>query len=173
MDYREHLLRPLSLHFVDHLVQEIVANPSDFDIIYRLIYDTEIKVAWRAAWACQKISEKHPEWFCEKQFLELVKLSISTSHSGLQRGCLSILNNIKLPDPIPVDLLNACFDWMISPKSAIAVQALSMKILHRICQKEPDFTPELIAYLENVDSECYSAGFNSTRRNVLNSLKNK
>jgi len=173
MDYREHLLRPLTLRFVDHLVLEIFANPSDFKIVYQLIFDAEIKVAWRAAWACQKISEKHPEWFSEKQFLELVELAISSPPSGLLRGCLSILNNINLPDPIPVDLLNACFDWMISPKSAIAVQALSMKILYRICLKEPDLKPELIAYLQNIDSECYSAGFNSTRRNVLNSLKNK
>ena len=173
MDYREQLLRPLSMHFVDYLAQEIFDNPSDFDIVYRLIYDHEVKVAWRAAWACQKISEKHPEWFSDKNYVELAGYALSISHSGLLRGCLSILKNIKLPDPIPVDLLNACFEWMISPKSAIAVQAYSMKILYRICQKEPDFTPELIAYLENIDTECYSAGFNSTRKNILNSLKKK
>jgi len=173
MDYREHLFRPLSLHFVDHLAQEIFANPSDFDIIYKLIFDHEVKVAWRAAWACQKISEKHPEWFTDEQFKELITLAMSTSQSGLLRGCLSILNNLTLPNPIPVDFLNACFEWMISPKSAVAVQALSMKILYTICQKEPDLKPELIAYLENIDFECYSAGFNSTRKNVLNSLKNK
>ncbi len=171
MDYREQLLRPLSMHYVDHLVKEIFANPSDFENVYHLIFDSDEKVAWRAAWACQKISEKHPEWFTEKQFQELTVLSISTKQGGVQRGCLAILNNLPLPESIPVDLINACFDWMISLKSPISVQALSMKMLCRICKKEPDFIPELKAYLEDIDQRLYSAGFNSTRKKVLKALE--
>jgi len=173
MDYREHLLRPLARHFVDLLVQEVFLHPGDAKLIYQLIFDEEIKVAWRAAWACQKMSERNPDWFTDHQFTELAALTISTPHGGLKRGCLSILNNLPLPGDIPVEFINACFDWMVSPKSPIAVQALSMKMLYRICLKEPDFKPELLAYLENIDSDAYSAGFNSTRRNVLKLLKNK
>jgi hypothetical protein len=173
MDYREYLRRPLSKHFVDHLVLEIFGNPSDFEIVYRLIFDQDANVAWRAAWACQKISDKHPEWFDDMHFNELAKLAISTKQGGLQRGCLSTLNNLLLPNPIPVEFINACFDWMVSAKSPIAVQALSMKMLLRICRNEPDFKPELMAYLENIDFENYSAGFKSTRNNVLKALKSK
>jgi len=172
MDYREHLYRPLSHHFVDNLVLEVFENPSDFNIVYQLIFDANEKVAWRAAWACQKISEKHSEWFSEKQFDELVALAISTTQGGLKRGCLSILNNLPLPSPISVEFINACFDWMISAKSPIAVQALSMKLLLRICKSEPDFKPELIATLENLNFENYSAGFKSTRKNVIKALRN-
>ena len=173
MDYREYLIRPLSRHFVDNLVQEIFVNPADAVIIYHLIFDPDVNVSWRAAWSCQKISEKYPQWFTAAQFTELATLAISTTHGGLQRGCLSILNNLPIPEPISVEFVNACFDWMVSPKSPIAVQALSMKMLYRICLIEPDFKPELLAYLENVDSGAYSAGFNSTRRNVLNLLAKK
>lgn len=172
MNYREHLANPLSKHFVDHLVENIFTNPADFTIVYKLIFDSEIKVAWRAAWACQKISEKRPEWFSENQFNELANLAISSSHGGLQRGCVSILYNLKLPNPISVELINACFEWMVSPRFPIAVQAYSMKMLYRICQVEPDFKPELKAYLENVSPADYSAGFNSTRKNILKLLNN-
>ena len=173
MDYREHLIRPLSRHFVDQLVQEIFINPADSKIIYQLIFDPEVKVAWRAAWACQKIADAHPEWFSDAQFNELASLAIYANHGGLQRGCLSTLLNLPIPNPIQVELINACFEWMVSPKSPIAVQAISMKLLYRICCIEPDFKPELRAYLENVDSTAYSAGFNSTRKNVLNKLIDK
>ncbi|HJV77739.1 MAG TPA: hypothetical protein VJ602_05090, partial [Paludibacter sp.] len=108
MDYRNHLLRPLSKHFVDYLAQEIFVVPTDFEIVYRLIFDLDEKVAWRAAWACQKISDKHPEWFNDIHFNELAKLAISTKQGGLQRGCLSVLNNIPLPNSIPVEFINAC-----------------------------------------------------------------
>jgi len=170
MNYREHLFRPLSKRFVDHLVLEIFNNPSDFGIIYQLIFEEEEKVAWRAAWACQKISEKHPEWFSNDQIIELISLALSTTHGGLQRGCLAVLNNIALPDPIQVEFINACYNWMLSSKSPIAVQALSMKYLARICIVEPDFKPEFIAYLENIDFENYSQGFKTTRKNILRKL---
>lgn len=173
MDYRECLSRPLSKHYVDHLVLEIFANPSDFDVVYQLIFDQDEKVKWRAAWACQKISEKHPEWFTDKHFIELSDLAISTMHGGLHRGCLSIIKNLSLPENIPVEFINACFEWMASPKYPISVQALSIRILYSICLREPDFKPEFIAYLENVDIECYSPGFKSTRKNILKLLNNK
>jgi hypothetical protein len=173
MDYRTHLFRPLSKRFVDLLVLEVFAHPGDFEIVYQLIFDTEEKVAWRAAWACQKISEKHSEWFSNKHFKELATLAISTNQGGLKRGCLSILNNLPIPVPIPVDLLNACFEWMISPKSPISVQALSMKLLYRICLIEPDLKPELFAYLDNVNYEDYTPGFKSTRKNILKALNSK
>ena len=173
MDYREHLRQPLSKRFVDVLAVEIFLNPADFDIVYQLIFDENEKVAWRAAWACQKISEKYPEWFSDRHFEELSALSIATSHHGLLRGCLSVINNIALPECLSVEFINACFDWMISAKSPIAVQALSMKILLRICHKEPEFKQELSVVLENIDFENYSAGFKSVRKNILNALKGK
>ena len=173
MDYRKYLFSPLSRHYVDLLVLEIFANPSDFELVYQLIFDPDKKIAWRAAWACQKISEKHPEWFNDTHFNELSILSVSTSHGGLLRGCLSVLNNIPLPNPIPVEFINACFEWMVSPKSPVSVQALSMKMLLRICTLMSDFKPELMAHLENTESGTYSAGFNSTRKNVLKTLNSK
>lgn len=173
MDYREHLRQPLSKHFVDHLAQEIFVHPEDFNLVYQLIFDTDEKVAWRAAWACQKISEKQPKLFHEEQFHEIATLAISTSHDGLHRGCLCVLNNLPIPDPIPVELLNHCFDWMISTKSPIAVQALSLKLLYKFCLIEPDLIPELKAYLENFETGELSAGMIATRKNILKQLNTK
>jgi hypothetical protein len=169
-DYREQLKNPASLRYIDKLVLSIYDQPAEFPAFFQLLFDKDKNIAWRAAWACQKISEKHPEWFTSAHFFDLSTLVVRTSHGGLQRGCLSVLNNIPLPDPLPVDLINACFNWMSSAKAPIAVQALSMKLLANICKKEPDFTPELIAYLENIDYERCSAGFRSTRKNVLKAL---
>jgi len=170
MNYRDQLKNPTSLRYIDKLVDRVIANPTDFQLIFAMIFDTDLNIAWRAAWSCQKICEKHVDWFNNTHFDELAKLFVSTTHGGLQRGCLSILNNLPLPDSIPVHLINTCFDRMISLKSPIAVQALSMKILLRICKKEPDFIPELKAYLENIDAGSYTAGFNSTRKKVLKTL---
>lgn len=171
MDYRNQLLVPLSKRFADKLAAEIYACPADFIILYNLIFDSDVKVAWRAAWACQKISEKQPKWFTDTNFDELAVLAMATKHGGMKRGCLSILNNLPLPEVLSVEFVNSCFEWMVSPQCPIAVQALSMKMLYKICCKEPDFTPEFKAYLENANPDDYSPGFISTRKNVLKLLK--
>jgi len=172
MDYKEQLSRPLSKCFLDELVACVLENPLDFKIIYQLIFDADKKIAWRAAWACVKISERKPEWFDSNKFNEISTFAISTSHGGLQRSCLSILSHLPLPSPLSVEFINACFDWMISAKSPIAVQALSMRMLCRICKSEPDFKQEFLATLENIDIESYSPGFKSTKNNVVKILKN-
>lgn len=173
MNYSEQLTKPLSKRFIDQLILEIFAQPEDFNIVYQLIFELDEKVRWRAAWACHRISDKHPEWYTERHFIELSSLAISTKNAGLQRGCLGIISNMELPSSIPVEFINACFDWMVSPKSAIAVQALSMKILYAICKIEPDFKQELQAYLQNIDLGNYSPGFKSTHKNILKLLNNK
>ena len=75
--------------FITPIISGIVAY-TIFTSTQRLIFDTEISVAWRAAWACQKVSEKHPELFSSEQFLEISALAKSTSHQGLKRGCLCV-----------------------------------------------------------------------------------
>ena len=101
MDYRAHLLLPLSKRYIDQLALEVFIHPETFARIYELIFDTDTTVAWRAAWACQKISEKQPELFTDKQFNELAAFTIASSHDGIKRGCLGTLNNLPLPQPIP------------------------------------------------------------------------
>lgn len=170
MDYRAQLLRPLSKRYIDQLVENVLIFPLDFPILFQLLFDEDEKVAWRAAWACSKMSEQKPDLFTQEQVGEIVILSLSTPYGGVRRGCLSMLFHLPLPNPIPVELINSCFEWMVSPKSPIAVQAYAMKMLYRICLQEPDFKAELIAYLETIDLQSYSIGFKTSRKNILKSL---
>ena len=170
MDYREQLLRPLSKRYIDHLVQNILESPSEFPFLFELLFDADPKVVWRAAWACSKVSELSPFIFTSEQSERVLLLSLSTPNGGARRGCLSILYHLPLQASISVDFVNSCFEWMLSPRSPIAVQAYSMKLLYRICEQIPELSQELIAHLENLDPYSYSAGFNSTRKNILKSL---
>jgi hypothetical protein len=62
---------------------------------------------------------------------------------------------------------------MISSNQPIAVQALSLKLLSKYCTIEPQLIPELIAYLENFETEQLSPGMISCRKNALKVLKNR
>jgi hypothetical protein len=85
----------------------------------------------------------------------------------MRRLTLSIVSFADLPDEIPVSLVNSCFEWMLSVKTSIAVKALSIHYLHRICKQEPDMLPELqlsvIQLLETTDT----AAIRSVAKKVL------
>jgi len=174
MDYRYILKNSLSRSTIDSIALDVYDDISNFEILFDLIFDTDEKVvAWRAAWACEKIIQKFPEFLTKNKKSEIINTVLTTNHEGIRRLSLSILLSIPELKPIDVRLLNACFDWINSDSQPIAVQALSLKILLKFCNVEPDLIPELRAYLENTNSDTLSPGMISSRRNALKILNKK
>jgi len=171
MNYREILAQSIRHVNYRNLFTVVSGNQDDFFIVFELMFDENEKVAWRAGWVCEKASEKSPDFFSEREIERIIRLVISTNFTGLQRLSLSILLNLGLPKEVPVEFLNISFERMISPKSPVAVQVLSMKILYEFTRFEPDFKAELKAYLESVNIDNYTAGYRAARKNTLKKLQ--
>ncbi|HRZ96918.1 MAG TPA: hypothetical protein P5084_05140 [Paludibacter sp.] len=173
MNLREQLKNPDSLGYIDIIIQNTLEIEGGFEELFSLFFDEEKDVAWRAGWACDKISRKHPELFTNTMRQKIVAAIPHEKHNGTLRALLSLMNNFEIPENISVELINKLFDWMISSKSDVSHQVLSMKILGKFCDLEPGLIPELLAYLENVNSQDYTPGFNSVKKKMINHLKNK
>jgi len=171
MNYKEILAQSVQHINYRQLFADVSESPEDFSLVFELMFDENEKVAWHAAWICEKVSERSPHFFSKKAIERIVTLAISTVFTGLQRLLLSMILNLGLPDEIPVDFINLSFERMISPKSPVAVQVLSMKILYEFTKCEPDLKAELKAYLESVDIENYTTGYRSARKNILKKLQ--
>jgi hypothetical protein len=172
---REEFSGKLVHSFAEQFSLWVINNPEQFPELYSLSYDTDPKVAWRAAWICEKISYQFPEWFINKRS-ELAKRIIHCSNDGSKRSLLNILLHLPVEEPISVEFLNFCLDHMLSPQEPIAIQAQCIKMAYKLCQKEPELLPEFKYILENAELEFYSKGIQSTVRNTLeqlNSTKNK
>jgi len=163
-NFKEILSKPVSQINYKVLFAEVSESYEDFCIVFELMFDADEKTAWHAAWICEKVSERSPHFFTEKSVERMVELAVSTAFTGLQRLLLSTILNLGLPDEIPVEFINISFERMISPKSPVAVQALSMKILYEFTKREPDFKAELKAYLESIDIENYTVGYRSAKK---------
>jgi hypothetical protein len=96
-DYRSLFVNTLSKGFVEKIVLEVFNHPEDFQVVFKLMFDDEERVAWRAGWACSKISEKHPDWFLTSHIHELIQLSQTTKYEGLLRACLAIMFDLNRP----------------------------------------------------------------------------
>lgn len=168
-DFESKLSSTLSRNFVDAIVESVLFYPEDFEPLYSLIISKETKLSWRAAWACEKLSELSPEWFVPK-YNEIVCLTLSMKHSGTKRLLLSILYNLPVPAEFPVELYNFCLEKMLSPDEAIAVQALCIKLAYKIALKEPELLSEIRIYLENAETEYFSTGVKNCIRNMLKKI---
>lgn len=171
MDYREQLKNPASIGFIDLIVDDALRTERT-DEIFELAFDEDKSVAWRAGWAFDKICRKNPAKLGNEERLHRVMdAAVRETHNGMIRSFLCIINDFDIPSEVSVDFINSCFDRMVSPKVDVSHQVLSMKILYKICLKEPAFMPEFMAYLDNVSTSDYTPGFNSTRRKILKQLK--
>lgn len=54
-NYKEYLAQPIQSLSLHKIVDAVGIYPEDFDTVYELINYPQDKIAWRAAWACEKI----------------------------------------------------------------------------------------------------------------------
>lgn len=157
---------------IEKIVQDICLHPEYLTDMYRLTSDEKQTVSWRAIWACEKVSEKHPGWFVPMQE-DIIRRLLICRHDGSKRLLLSILYNLPVTQPISIDLLNYCLDHMLAPQESIGVQALAIRMAYQLCKCEPELLKELQLILENADTEFYSRGVRTTIRNTLQRINKK
>lgn len=169
-DLKEKLSGRFGIFLADEFVPWATENPEKFPELYSLIFDTDRKIAWRAAWVCEKISYRHPEWFIDKRS-ELMQLIMQSRFDGVKRSLFNILLHLPIEEPISVAFLNFCLEHMLSLKEPVAIQAQCMKMAHELCKKEPELLPEFKYILENTEREYYSKGMQTAIRNMIVSLR--
>ena len=174
-DFRRLLSESLSRKIIDQIVISVSRRPQEFIPLIQLTKDSEIKIAWRATWACEKLCKMYPEWFVP-YYEQLIQELPDSPHDGIKRLRLSILYQLPVTGDFPVTLFDYCINHMLSPGESIAVQALCITLAHKLCMQEQELLRELKVYLENAEPEYYSVGVRCTRKNILkriNSLHKK
>mgnify|MGYP001218871141 CR=1 FL=1 len=163
------LMTELSRRNAEVVAGFALQEPLLFDELFRLYAANREPVSRRAAWAIDLVSEREPA-LIEPYLAQIADLLAIFLHDGLKRHSLRILARSPLPTGDRLArLINTCFDWLQSPKEAIAVKVHCMEILYRISRQEPELQKELAASIEwRLEEE--SAGFRNRGRKLLRRL---
>jgi hypothetical protein len=130
------------------LIADLVFNkPELFDELVSIYLRNEEPVSRRAVWVVDTVTEKHPE-LLDPYLESFVNALPSFEHDGLKRVSLRMLSRSPLPQNYLGDLMNICFDWLVSSKESVAVKVYAMEILYRISEVEPDLKKELADSIE-------------------------
>ncbi len=62
MDYISVLQSGTSRKLIDSIVDDVFSTPENLSVIFELIFHDDIKIAWKAAWAIEKIVRKYPKF---------------------------------------------------------------------------------------------------------------
>lgn len=124
--------------------------------LFELIMDSDGVVARNAAWVLTHKSDKEIAALPQEQ---LIDLAMSTPWTALRRLTMNLILRQPIEkDDIRTDFLDFCLTHMVMLEEPVGVQALCMKMAHRMCSFYPEFLREFNETLNIMHTEHYKPG---------------
>jgi hypothetical protein len=142
-----------------------------------IAFDTKDKNHHKACWILELVFEAKIKWlaphldsFCK----ELPHFSNESAMRPISKICLFASEyhqkhgGFLSPKHIE-QIMEACFDWLINPKTKVATKAYSMRTLYILGKKEEWVYPELIRILSE-DSAKHTAAYKAAAKDILKKI---
>lgn len=125
------------------------------------------KAAFRALWACEKVSQRWPGWWTGEQREQIRQLVLHSTHTGMLRLGISILDSLPLAAEPDVELINRLYDLMMQASTPPGVQAQAMRVLYALVKDNNDLLYEFWLVLDEAADDFDSPAFRAARKNLL------
>jgi len=166
MTLRDQLLKEHTKANCDAIVKWIGNSQQRFDELFKLFLSDEYRIAQRAAWPLSYAAVANPK-FIQKHFSKLLgNLQKTNLHTAVKRNTVRLLQDIPIPEKFHGQVMNLCFDYVISPGEAAAVKAFSLTILENLSRQYPEIKSELKTVIED-RWHFESAAFHARARKIL------
>ncbi|GAC1441946.1 MAG: hypothetical protein NVSMB63_09910 [Sediminibacterium sp.] len=169
MNIREEILKEHSKAHALKIANYACASKKNFKELMQCFLDKEYRLAQRAAWSVSWAARKKPDMitpFIKDLVAQLQKKGI---HNAVVRNSVRILQEIAIPEPFHGEVMNACFQFIETPSTPIAIKAFSLTTLFNLSKSYPEITGELkLVIKERWDTE--TAAFRSRGKKILAQL---
>lgn len=166
MNLRETILSEHSKSNCDKIVTWVGNNKKRFNELFDLFLNGEYREAQRAAWPLSDSAIAHPS-LMKNNFGKLINnLNRTNLHDAVKRNTVRLLQQIEIPPKYEGEVMNICFQYLESPKEAVAIKAFSITTLSKLAKKFPEILPEIKLLIEE-QSGSQSAAFKSRSKQLL------
>ena len=170
MDIRSELEKRYENGLMPRIAGYIGNDQARFDHLMELVFGSEPSVARRASWVISHCTERYPHLV--RPWLE--KLVHNLSRPGLDdsivRSTVKVLAETgALPEVLQGYILEHCFDLLLNPKTAVAIQVHAMQAIFNISKDEPDLLRELREVIQG-QMEYGTAGFKARGKRILKEI---
>ena len=154
MNLKEKILLEHTKTNREEIVNWIGSNQTRFDELVKLFLGNDKLITQRSGWPLSFAGIAHPE-FIPKHLGKLVTIRL--------------LQEISIPEKYQGDVMNICFDFIISPTEKPAIKAFSLTVLENLSKEYPEIKQELKTVIEDRwDYE--TAAFHSRAKIILKNL---
>lgn len=167
--YRERLskgIRKTDVYECVYYAQGKEDSPAK-EALYKLIFDTDKRIANNAAWVFCNFDLHSNEWLHLKHD-ELIDEAIRTADGTKRRLMLQLLlRQLFDKDSLRTDFLDFCLESITSNKESTSVRTLSIKLAYEQCKYYPDLLRELQQALEMLEPDLLPTRVRTVRRKTL------
>lgn len=156
----------------------ILAKDVPCSLLLPRLYDEDIRVARNAAWV---LTHKPITQIRTLPYNDLIDLIMATPDTSLRRLTLNLMDQLYYPlgilrimglpmdaELMRTDFLDFCMLHMHMPEEPPGVQALCMKLAHRMCLPYPELLHEFYETLSLMQPEDCKPGM----KHLINKMKN-
>jgi plasmid stabilization system protein ParE len=169
MIIREELLREHSKEQATKIAEYACASKKNFKELLDCFLDKEYRVAQRAAYSVSIATHKKPLMIQPYIGTLVSQLEREDVHHAVIRNSVRILQDVDIPETYHGAVMNACFNFIETPSTPIAIKAFSLTTLQKLASVYPEIKGELkLIIAEKFDLE--TPAFKVRARRILNSL---
>ncbi|HEV7782498.1 MAG TPA: hypothetical protein VGO58_14590 [Chitinophagaceae bacterium] len=168
MNLRETILKEHSRANCTRIVNWIGTDQRRFDELVHLFLNDEYRVIQRAGWPLGEVAVNYPSMILKHLGKLLKHVKKPGLHEAVKRNTVRLLQELTIPERYHGDVMNLCFDYLVSPTEKPAVKAFSLTVLENLSHQYPEIKQELKTIIED-RWDLETAAFRSRGKKILKS----
>jgi len=170
MNLREEILKEHSKEHALEIADYACSSKQKFKELMKCFTADDYKLAQRAAWSVSWAARKNPGMMLPyiKELVAVLKKK--NVHDAVIRNAVRVLQDIEIPGKFQGEVMDACFQFVESPTTPVAVKAFSLTILSNLLKTYPEIKSELKLIIEE-RWEQETAAFRSRAKKILIQLE--
>ena len=169
MNLREEILKEHSKAQCTKIVNWVGNSQHRFDELFYLFINDEYRVIQRSAWPVSYCVDAHPALISKHWKVLMGNLKKPNLHDAVKRNSIRLMQKIELPEEYHGEIMDMCFNYLLSPQESLAVKVFSMSVLANLTKYYPEISAELKLIIED-QLPHQTAGFKSRAKKVLKEL---
>jgi hypothetical protein len=170
MDLREALQSEHSKAQTVRILNYIGSDKDRFDALMAIFFSDTYRLSQRSAWVVGYIAEKNPQLI--EPYLEKMLLNLENPvHVAIKRNTIRVLRILEsYPEHLEGLIADICFKYLDTPSVPLAIRAFAIRVLFKICQKQPELREEFKMMLENILENDKAPAIQSAGKDVYRRL---
>jgi len=169
MNIRDEILKEHSKTQALKIASYACASKKNFKELIQCFMANEYRLSQRAAWSVSWAARKNPEMI-SPYIKDLVsQLQRKDVHDSVIRNSVRVLEQVEIPENFHGEVMNACFAFIETPTTSVAIKAFSLTTLFNLSKQYPEIKTELKLIIEERwDTE--TAAFRSRGKKILSAI---